>query len=308
MLSATPIPEQLDRSRRFVVATAWATMLCVSVLPNALLYELGAGRPAWLIWAKAGLLIALTAATLVWTALRPLRPYILVLLAIPVAEQLVSYLTSSALWVGWFGGAGTSFTRSMLGEQLGRLIVTLMMIGVLFALGYRRGSFFLAKGKLDAPIRPVPLLGFPKPDPWTRFGGQFSVYIGLGLLVFLIVGGHPTWGSFVRAAPMLPAVVLFAVMNAFSEEMTYRASMLATLEHVVGSQQALWNAALFFGIGHYFGVPYGIVGVLMASFLGWILGKAMLETRGLGWAWFIHVIQDILIFSFMAAGSITPGG
>jgi len=38
------------------------------------------------------------------------------------------------------------------------------------------------------------------------------------------------------------------------------------------------------------------------------LGKAMLETRGFTWAWFIHFIQDVLIFSFMAAGSISPGG
>jgi len=62
------------------------------------------------------------------------------------------------------------------------------------------------------------------------------------------------------------------------------------------------------GIGHYFGVPYGVVGVIMASFLGWMLGKAMLETRGFFWAWLIHFVQDVLIFTFMAAGSITPGG
>jgi membrane protease YdiL (CAAX protease family) len=90
--------------------------------------------------------------------------------------------------------------------------------------------------------------------------------------------------------------------------MTYRASMLATLEPVVGPLQALWNSALFFGISHYFGVPYGVVGVIMAAFLGWMLGKAMLETRGLAWAWFIHFIQDVLIFAFIAAGSIAPGG
>lgn len=34
----------------------------------------------------------------------------------------------------------------------------------------------------------------------------------------------------------------------------------------------------------------------------------MLETRGFFWAWFTHFVQDVLIFSFMAAGSITPGG
>jgi hypothetical protein len=46
----------------------------------------------------------------------------------------------------------------------------------------------------------------------------------------------------------------------------------------------------------------------MATFLGWILGKSMLETRGFWWAWFIHFLQDVMIFMFLAIGSITAGG
>jgi hypothetical protein len=283
-------------------------MLSVSVLPNALLHELVGGAPTWLHWIKVGLLVAATAATLCWSAVRPLRNFALILLAILIGEELFSRLTGAAFWQGWFGGPSASFTSSMMGIQLGRLIVSLLVIAVLLALGYRRRDFFLVRGKLDAPITPVRWLGFPKPEPWTHFGGQFSVYIALGLLAFLIIGGRPSWPSFAQAAPMFPAVLLFATMNAFNEEMTYRASLLAGLEPALGARQALWNTALFFGIGHYFGVPYGIVGVLMASFLGWMLGKAMLETRGFAWAWFIHFVQDVLIFSFMAAGSITPGG
>jgi membrane protease YdiL (CAAX protease family) len=107
---------------------------------------------------------------------------------------------------------------------------------------------------------------------------------------------------------MLPAILLFATLNASNEELTYRASLLAGLEPVIGPQQALWNTAVFFGLGHYFGVPYGVVGVIMATFLGWMMGKAMLETRGFFWAWFIHFWQDVLIFTFMAMGSITLGG
>jgi hypothetical protein len=66
--------------------------------------------------------------------------------------------------------------------------------------------------------------------------------------------------------------------------------------------------AVYFGIMHFYGVPYGVVGVLLAGFLGWILAKSMQETRGLFWAWFIHFWQDVWIFSFLAIGSITPGG
>ena len=108
--------------------------------------------------------------------------------------------------------------------------------------------------------------------------------------------------------PVLPVVLLAAALNAFNEEMTYKASLLAVLVDAVGSRQALWMVAAYFGLAHFYGVPYGVIGVVLASFLGWILAKSMLETRGLAWAWLIHFCQDVLIFGFIAAGAITPGG
>jgi hypothetical protein len=103
-------------------------------------------------------------------------------------------------------------------------------------------------------------------------------------------------------------VLVAAVLHAFNEEMTYKAPFLSVLERPLGRRHALLLVAAYFGIGHYYGVPYGVVGVLMAGFLGWLLGKSMLETRGLFWAWFLHWIQDVLIFAFLAVGSITAGG
>ncbi len=297
---------QSDSSNHLLIWIAWVVMLCVSILPNALLHELAGGAPAWLAGGKIAVLVMLAAAALFWRPLRPLRNFFLLLLAIFVAESLIGRLTGSALWQGWFNRA--AFSSNMLGIQLGRLLVSLLMIAALLALGYRRADFFLTRGQLDAPITPVRQLGFPNPDPWTRFGGQFALYISLGTLLFLVLGGRPTPAALLGALPMLPAVLLFATLNAFNEEMTYRASLLAALGPAIGPQQALWNTALVFGLGHYFGVPYGVVGVVMASFLGWMMGKAMLETCGFFWAWFIHFLQDVLIFSFMAIGSITPGG
>jgi hypothetical protein len=66
--------------------------------------------------------------------------------------------------------------------------------------------------------------------------------------------------------------------------------------------------AVLFGMAHYYGVPYGFPGVILSGFLGWILSKAMIETKGFFWAWFIHFCQDILIFSFIIMGAVTPGG
>jgi hypothetical protein len=293
---------------RLVIVSAWAITLLTGFLPDILWHELAGGSTRWLFWAKVALLAVLVVVTSVWRPIRPLRNLVVLLLAIYLAAELVAQLTALPFWQDWFGGAGASFAVSMLGTQLGRLMVSLLLIAVLLALGYRRPDFFLVRGQLDAPIEPVRWLGFPKPVPWTRFGGQWAIYIGLGLLVFLIFSGNPSLQSFVEAAPMLPLVLLLAAMNAFNEELTYRSTLLAALEKPVGPRHALWNAAVFFGIGHYFGVPYGILGVLMSTWLGWLLGKSMLETRGFFWAWFIHFVQDVLIFSFMAAGSIVAGG
>ena len=46
--------------------------------------------------------------------------------------------------------------------------------------------------------------------------------------------------------------------------------------------------------------PGGPFGVVLAGFLGWLLAKSMIETRGFVWAFLIHFIGDILIFSGMA--------
>jgi hypothetical protein len=134
------------------------------------------------------------------------------------------------------------------------------------------------------------------------------VILSLGTLAFLILAGRPPLDIALRALPFLPAILIAATLNAFNEELTYKASFLSVLEDVVGRNQALYLMAAYFGIGHFYGIPYGVIGVLMAGFLGWFLGKSMLETRGMGWAWFIHFWQDVLIFAFLAIGSITPGG
>ena len=54
-------------------------------------------------------------------------------------------------------------------------------------------------------------------------------------------------------------VLLLATMNAFSEELTHRASLLGVLDGVIQPRQALFLTAVFFGLAHHYGVPYGIL-------------------------------------------------
>ncbi len=295
---------------RLVVILAWAVVLFASALPNILWREwIWPEAPGGLwLWVKSVGMALLIGGSLLWSPLAAVRPLLLALLLMLGAESLGQVVGRWTLWQQWFGGADAPFTAEMLGIQLRRFGVALIMLAGLRLMGFNRRALYLTPGRLDAPMRPVPWLGFREIEPWTRFGGRWALFISLGTLLFLILGGRPSPQLIWLAVPMLPMILLFAAMNAFSEEATYRVSLLATLVGPVGERHALWVSAAFFGIGHFYGVPYGLVGVVMATFLGWLLGKAMLETRGFFWAWFIHFLQDVLIFSFMAVGSITPGG
>jgi hypothetical protein len=204
--------------------------------------------------------------------------------------------------------ANPSFNVYMLANQSLRLIVTLVLIAALFLLKRSREKFFLVKGDTSAEAEPVSLLGIKPGERWNTLGRNFALIISLGTLTFLVFAGRPPLDIVIQALPFLPAVLVAAMLNAFNEEITYKASFLSVLEDAVGKHQALWLMAAYFGIGHFYGIPYGVIGVLMAGFLGWFLGKSMLETRGLWWAWFIHFLQDVLIFAFLAIGSVTPGG
>jgi membrane protease YdiL (CAAX protease family) len=290
-----------------LLLAAWTVTLFVSPLPNILWQETTGQAASWLLWPKIVLLLALLAGSRRWPGLAVLRHYLLVFLVLLTAEWGSGQLAKTAWWQERFRGQA-SFSMIMLGTQLLRLGVALVMAALVLQLKRERRACFLVPGTLNATAHPVWWLGLNQPTSWSRLGPSLAVFISLGLLAFLLLAGQPSLAALGQVWPVLPAVLGFAMLNAFSEELSYRASLLAVVEDAVGSQQALMLTAALFGLGHFYGVPYGVVGVLLAGFLGWLLGKSMLETRGLFWAWLIHFVQDVLIFAFMAVGSITPGG
>lgn len=92
-----------------------------------------------------------------------------------------------------------------------------------------------------------------------------------------------------------------AALNAFGEEVTYSAAPLGILLPAVGPGHALWLTSLWFGLGHYYGgIPSGPVGLVQSGLPALLLGKAMLDTRGLGWSWIIHTAIDTAIYAFLA--------
>lgn len=277
---------------------AWVVTILISAVPDIVFDQLGNGVPAWLRFAKLCILLALVLAALVCNPLRPLRNYFIIMSAFFGLFELLPRVDFSWPFLQVLFGSNV-FDLRMQAEQTGKLAITAVMILVLLLLGYKRHEFFLTRGDARAPIEPVPLLGFPKPDPWPRFGLLWAFNIAAALAVVQYLGLRPDGTALLKALPVLPSILFYAALNAFNEEMTYRAPILATLEPVGGSRQALWMSACFFGVAHYFGTPGGILGGVLSIFMGWILGKAMVETRGLFWAWWIHFLADIVIFFFL---------
>ncbi len=297
-----------SQTHKSILFTAWTIILTIAlfkiILQEVFHYPVSENLYSGI---AALIVIAGFALTYLWKAIRPLRQFFGLFIVLTGAQWLVHTRVDQLLnYPAWINDP--SFNIYMLAEQSLNLMVTLVVMAFLLVLKKAPAAFFLARGDTAAAVEPVKLLGIKAGERWNTLGRAFAVYLSLGTLAFLVIAGRPPLDIVVKALPFLPAVLLAAALNAFNEEMTYKASFLAVLEEVVGKHQALWLMAAYFGILHFYGVPYGVIGVLMAAFLGWFLGKSMLETRGLFWAWFLHFLQDVLIFAFLAIGSITPGG
>ena len=296
-MPARPFP--VPQSSRKLAVVAWVVAVLISVVPDILWNTLAHAPSSWLNYGKTILLLGLALAALFWKPLGPLRNFFIAMLAFFVLFDL--RLRLKFTWPALqqvFGG--NVFDIRMQAEQTGKLAVSLAMIAVLFLIGLRRRELFLTVGNLRTPIEPVRWLGFIRPVSWVWFGLQWSVYISAALVVLQYLGMRPSTTLLTKAVPMLPSILFYAALNAINEEIAFRVPMLATLESVAGSRQALWISAYFFGIAHYFGVPGGLGGGIASIFMGWILGKGILETRGLFWSWWIHFLSDVAIFIFLA--------
>lgn len=282
---------------RPIVFFLWGILLLVSDLPNLLLVNLRGADPNWLPWAKIGLLAACLALCRFWEPLRPAWKFAFVFLVFLLANWGVDWSIQTELWRSAFYQEPVSYTASYLSFQVLDVLRALLVLAALWWVFRDRQAFFLAKGQLDAPIEPVRWLGIGKGESWRVFGWIFTACAGAAILIPLALSVPLTAEAFSRALPLLPVAILLAALNAFAEEAYYRASILSTLVNVVGKTQALLMACVFFGLAHYlYGSPPGVTGFALTAFLAFLLGKSMLETRGMGWAWFMHFVPDVFIF------------
>lgn len=180
--------------------------------------------------------------------------------------------------------------------QLVTLVMTLIVLVVLRALNPANFSMFARLGNIAAQPDSVRWLGIKASDTWRGVGLNFAVVVTLATAAFIyfgVMGGQPPRAE---ALAFLPWVIVLSAVNAFVEEALTRFGVVVSLYGSLPNNTIFIIAALVFGIPHFFGVPGGIIGSLMAGFLGWLLAKSVLETKGVFWAWFVHFLQDVVIF------------
>jgi uncharacterized protein len=70
-------------------------------------------------------------------------------------------------------------------------------------------------------------------------------------------------------------IILFSLTNSFDEEAIYRIGIVSPLKGLIAPMTIFLISAVLFGIPHFGGMPSGIIGVLMASVLGYVLAKSV---------------------------------
>lgn len=156
---------------------------------------------------------------------------------------------------------------------------------------------YFKKGNLNAKVVPAPAIGIkPKHGQnWKHYGWNFTLVISLITAVVIYLSTPEINGEMLLR--YLPFTIAFALINSFVEEAITRLGVIVSLKGHLPDQYIAFVSAGIFGIAHYWGTPGGIGGVVLAGFLGWLLAKSILETKGIFWAWLIHFIQDIIIIT-----------
>lgn len=189
-----------------------------------------------------------------------------------------------------------AFVDGKLKYQIVTFGLALVVLAIVYAAAPQNAQRFYRVGRLNAPAESVKLLDIKPTDRWGKVGTTFAVIVSLATGTFVYFNVAQGQGLEAGNGRYLPFILLLAAMNAFTEEAITRLSLVTALDGITRRPVMYLSSALLFGVPHYFGVPGGILGSLMAGFLGWLLAKSVAETEGLFWAWFIHFLQDVIIF------------
>jgi membrane protease YdiL (CAAX protease family) len=262
-------------------------------------------NPIWFAGTEVAILAMLCLVSWFWSTAKPLRGFILALFTIYVGHFfIIPYIYESITLSNWMHQASWGMRLVVFNLLLKHFVLILLMVLTLIGSGIGRKELFLVRGNPSALFKPIRFLPDVSDGPtsWKRVGRSFLIY-------FIIIGGivlalqiRPSMSQLYKVFIFLPAIIIGAAINAFSEEFEYRSVLLARLVPVLGANSAILISSVFFGLMHYLGgTPSGPLGVILTGSLGFLMAKSMIETRGFIWAFLIHFTADILVFCGTAA-------
>jgi membrane protease YdiL (CAAX protease family) len=180
-----------------------------------------------------------------------------------------------------------------------QLVLAAIVLLPVYLLNPENFSRFFRMGDVNAHISKIAWLGVTGNETWLEIAASIGVFITLGTGIFMFLQLKKAGVDYRHFLFSLLWSIPFSAANAFSEEVIFRIGVVSPLYGIFSVAVIVLVSGVVFGIPHYFGQPSGVIGVLMAGFLGWLLALSLVETQGLLIAWAIHFVQDVVIITSM---------
>jgi membrane protease YdiL (CAAX protease family) len=289
---------EAPRTSSALVPIAWITTLLVSRLPEIVLREAFGLSVPWMPWAVVATSGLLWVVSRFVARLRPLERYFVVMTVLAVLFAVITLVFASSAWLSLVPPTGHPIVV-LLAERLFLALLALVMIGVVALLGTRPSDAYVRVGDLNAPTtsrRP----GSTEPLRWGLFGPVMVLFLAF-ITAWAAAPMVRGTVDVTAALPFLGLAAIAALLNAFWEEVAYRAAPLSQLQRAIGPSAGVLILAAWFGLGHFYGgIPSGLMGALLTGAVALLFGRAMIETRGLGWPVALHFVGDLVIYVFLA--------
>jgi membrane protease YdiL (CAAX protease family) len=295
-------PPWIDPSfARAQIVLALLVTLMISRLPEILARDIIGLDVPLMGWAIAGLTILLWLAARLWPAMRPLERFLAVMVLVNVLIAGLPPVLESSTWQALVPASRSSML-ALLATRILYAALGALVLGWAALLGASRRELYATVGDLDAPTKTR-----RKDGTYLRWG-RLGPLAFVSLMLLMVWFGFPMLPDTFdlgAAAPAIAVGLVAALLNAWWEETAFRAGPLSMLQRATGPGAGVLILAVFFGLGHYYGgVPSGLMGLVATGAVAVLLGRAMIETHGLGWPVALHFAVDVVIFTFLAIASV----
>ena len=178
-----------------------------------------------------------------------------------------------------------------------QLILAAVVLLLTYFLNPENFAHFFRVGDVNVHISKIAWLGVTGNETWLEIALTLGLYITLGTAIFMFFQLKKAGVDYRYFLFSLLWSIPFSMANAFSEEAIFRIGIISPLYGIFSVSVIVLISGVVFGAPHYFGMPSGVVGAVMAGFLGWLLAMSLVETHGLLIAWAIHFVQDVVIIT-----------